>query len=222
VSLVAETRIETPDHKVEVVIPANALPPKLIGQNIEVEANRLDPTTLPTPPPGTLLIRGVEINPFINCQKESVTYTQPVTLNFPLTAADFALPGFTTSNLSVSRYDPLTDVWSALPVAELAGPPAELVVTVNTFSLFAVAIFQPGPATPATAVAPAPAVAKGPRGDAGAKGAVGDRGPAGPAGDRGGAGARGGVSVVDIIGLILAVVAVMAVGSALVRRRRTS
>jgi PGF-pre-PGF domain-containing protein len=63
---------------------------------------------------------------------------------------------------------------------------------------------------------------KGERGSAGAVGSAGAAGAKGAAGAAGAAGARGGVAVVDIIGLILALVAAVAVGATLVVRRRTS
>jgi PGF-pre-PGF domain-containing protein len=67
-----------------------------------------------------------------------------------------------------------------------------------------------------------PAGVKGERGSAGAIGPAGAAGAKGAAGAAGAAGARGGVSVLDIIGLILALVAVVALGAALVMRRRTT
>jgi PGF-pre-PGF domain-containing protein len=85
------------------------------------------------------------------------------------------------------------------------------------------AVGDRGSAGPAGDRGPAgPAGVKGERGSAGAVGSAGAAGAKGAVGPAGAAGAKGGVAVLDIIGLILAVVAVVAVGAALAMRRRTS
>jgi hypothetical protein len=197
-----ETRIETPDRRVGLVIPTNVWPLEVIGQTVEVEVKALDQATLPAPPANTVFIRGIELNTLVSGEKVTLTFTGAVTLRVPLTAADLARAGGDPPNLSVYRYDPGTGVWSSLPTTFQATPaPGVLETELDTFSLFAVGIFQPVVVTPIPTpkVMPTPApevtlvlpLPKGPRGDAGAKGAAGDRGSAGPAGEGGPAGPAG-------------------------------
>jgi hypothetical protein len=195
VSPIAETRIETPDGQVSVTVPANALPPAVLGRTVEVEVRSLDPATVPAPPASTVFVRGIELNTLINSQRLPLTFIRSVTMRVPMTATDLARAGGDPSKLSVYRYDPGTGFWSSLTTAFQATPtPGVLETQLDTFSLFALGILHPVPVVPppTAVVPPAPIlVGKGPKGDAGAKGAVGNVGPAGPAGDRGPAGPAG-------------------------------
>ena len=152
-----ETRIETPDGQVTLVIQAGSLPPEVATLTVEVEVKNLDPATVPAPPSGTVFLRAVEINTLLNSLPTSITYTSPVVLSFPLTPEEIALAGDDLTKLAVFRFNPQTGAWDILPTTlQESPPPPHLEVRINTFSLFAVGVRQPVGPLPATTPVPTP------------------------------------------------------------------
>ena len=154
-----ETRIETTDGQVALVVQPDSLPPEVASLTVEVEVKNLDPATVPAPPSNTVFFRAIEINTLVDGQASSVTYTNPVVLSFPLTPEELALAGDDPTRLTILRYNPATGAWDTLPTTfQESPPPPHLEAAINTFSLFAVGVRQPvGPlptATPVPVLAP--------------------------------------------------------------------
>ena len=157
VSADEETRIATLDGQLEVVTPANSLPPEVADMTVEVELKIIDSATVPAPPVDTHLIRSIEVNTLVDGQASAVTYAKPVILRIPLTPEELALAGHDPSKLMVFRYNPDTDIWDPVPTTFKETPaPPHLEAKINTFSLFAVGIFQPVQPTPTRALIPTP------------------------------------------------------------------
>ena len=155
VSAAEETRIETPDGQVEVVIPANSLPPEVAGMTVEVELKNVDLVTVPVSPTDTQFIRAIEINTLVDGRVSPITYTEPVILSIPLTPVEIALTGGNPSKLRVFRRNPDTGAWDPLPtIFRETPPPPHVDVTLTTFSLFAIGVFQPVQPPPTPTPAP--------------------------------------------------------------------
>ena len=110
-----ETRIATLDGQLEVVTPANSLPPEVADMTVEVELKIIDSATVPAPPVDTHFIRSIEVNTLVDGQASAITYAKPVILRIPLTPEELALAGHDPSKLMVFRYNPDTDIWDPVP-----------------------------------------------------------------------------------------------------------
>ena len=150
-----ETRLETPDGTVELVVSPGSLPAGLAGKAVEINLQSLNPATVPSPPPSVEFIRAVRIESRVEGVGLPVFYDNPVVLRFPLNAADLARGD--PFRMTVFRFDPAALSWDPLPTtfSDSSSPPY-LETKLNRFSHFAVGVLQSisPTATPAPTLSP--------------------------------------------------------------------
>ena len=160
-----QTLIETADGQVQLAFPAEALPPQVGGDVVEVSVKLLHTDTVPQPAEGIVLLRALEVTTLVDGEPQHVDYAQPVELIILLTREELELAGGDPSRMGVARFNPLNGDWDLVPTTyEHEPPPAgRLVASLDSFSLFAVGLFPnsvsavaPEPTTTPTPTTPSP------------------------------------------------------------------
>ena len=142
-----ETRLETPDGMVELVVSPGSLPPATAGKTVEINLQNLNPATVPTPPLNMDFIRAVQIDSLVNGVGSPVIYDNLVLLQFPFISSEPA--GGDPSGMTVFRFDPVALSWAPLATTfSDSSTPPYLEAELDHFSLFAVGVLQSIPPTP--------------------------------------------------------------------------
>ena len=138
-----QSRIHTPDGKVEIIIPDGFLSPIEMGKSIEIEIKNLDPGEGQFDADGVTHIRSIEVNALVDGRDGSISVGEAATLIIPLNPQDIAMAGGRPSTLTVRQLDPATGEWEPLStVYRGESTPARLEASLEEFRHTALRVFQ--------------------------------------------------------------------------------
>ena len=138
-----ETRIQTPDGQVELIVPADFLTDAAVDQSTEFELKNLDPTTVQVPQAGGEFIRAIEVNGLVEGEDGALKSAASVVLAIPLSEHDIELAGESPSTLIAHWLNPETGTWEPLPTTfSHSSPQPRLLATLDEFDHATIAVFQ--------------------------------------------------------------------------------
>ncbi len=136
----------TPDRRVQVIVPANALPQPLVSHQVSIRVQSVSTGSVPVAPQGSVIAAAAQVDSLVDGAPGQVTFLQPADLVFLLDQT--TLVGMKEGwwlGIYIGRYDPATGAWTPLQTEFRAtqDPWGSRVTRVEHFSLYGLIVVDP-------------------------------------------------------------------------------